>query len=67
MTSRPGTPDVTFVTLVHTALRVDGARLQTAVSALGPDHQAGQFRWPPSVLRELPQPTRTSTSRVPSP
>jgi hypothetical protein len=35
MTSKPGTRDSTFVTLVHTALRVDGARLESAVTALG--------------------------------
>ena len=37
MSSDRATPDLTFVNLIHRALRVDGERLKVTVAALSPD------------------------------
>jgi len=37
MSTDRATPDLTFVNLIHQALRVDGVRLRVTVAALGPD------------------------------
>jgi len=42
MGTQQRTPDLTFVRLIHQALRIDGARLVTTVTALGPEDRTSR-------------------------
>ena len=43
MSAEAAKPDLTFVTLVHQSLRIDAARLASALAAAGPGDRPGRI------------------------